>query len=75
MERVIDGASVRTFAARAAGAGGAPPAKISFTSEVTLGRYFQRRDRVKALADRTVGRAGADRTVGRAGRQWLHGHD
>ncbi len=39
MERVIDGASVRTLAARAAGAGGAGEApalpKISFTSLVT----------------------------------------
>jgi len=42
----MEGASVRTFAARAAGAGGAlarpaEPAKISFTSWVTDERYFR----------------------------------
>ncbi|BBC34256.1 hypothetical protein SGFS_055500 [Streptomyces graminofaciens] len=42
MERVMEGASVRTFAASAAGAGGACPvrpsagAKLSFTSSLTL---------------------------------------
>ncbi len=39
MERVMEGASVRTFAARAAGAGGAAVVdageKISFTSSLT----------------------------------------
>jgi hypothetical protein len=39
MERVIDGPSVRTLAARAAGAGGVP--KLSFTLEVTSERYFR----------------------------------
>ncbi|CAO0837052.1 hypothetical protein SMICM17S_13260 [Streptomyces microflavus] len=38
MERVMEGASVRTFAARAAGAGGESPLKISFTSWVTSER-------------------------------------
>jgi hypothetical protein len=50
MERVMDGARVRTLAASAAGAGGAaagPPglgvdlSKISFTSRVTHERYFR----------------------------------
>lgn len=42
IERVMDGARVRTLAASAAGAGGvASPMKISFTSRVTLERYFR----------------------------------
>ena len=50
MERVIDGASVRTLAARAAGAGAAPTRapKVSFTSRVTVERYFQYRGVVKS---------------------------
>lgn len=44
MERVIDGDSVRTLAARAAGAGGESVLKLSFRSLVTFERYFQAPD-------------------------------
>ncbi len=42
MERVMEGARVRTLAARAAGAGGASLVKLSFTSLVTPERYFRK---------------------------------
>lgn len=44
----MEGESVRTFAARAAGAGGVPLLKLSFTGWVTHERYFRASGLVKA---------------------------